>query len=214
MKFCVIIILSVVLFSCSEHSIEGMYQRKFETLDLKPNSTYSYVYRLEWVKARSEGNWKSINENTIVINSQYDVNNLPLKVTERTEAISESIFKLIPDGLDSFLRKNIQYELILDEQSLGRQTQEEIKVQRTTNPTSFKVIIYIDTNVLPFPPRDNVSTETYKIQTSQSNAFEVHIPLNADMFYYENISNDTLKIKGNKLHWASKGAPPYKRNGN
>jgi len=192
-----------------------MYQRKFETLDLKSNSTYSYVYRIEWVKGRSEGNWKSINENTIVISSQYDVNSLPLKVIEKTEGTDGiSIFKIIPDGLDSSLRKNVQYELILDGQSLGRQAQEEIKVQRTSNPTSFKLKIYIDTNILPFPPRDNVGTEAYKIQTSQSNTFEVHVPLNADMFYYENISNDTLKVTGDKLYWPSKGAPPYKRKRN
>jgi len=211
--YAVILLFSAFVFSCSKKSVEGLYQRKFETIDLKSNFTFSYVYRIEWVKKKSEGRWKNVGKNEVVISSQYDVDSLPVKVIERDGNIEgESIFKMIPEGIDSSLRKGLQYELFLNGQSYGRQKQGEIKVRKPSDLASVKIRIYVDKNILPFPPRDSVSTETYRVQSTQSNSFEVHLTLNADMFYYENISNDTLKVKGKKLYWASKGNPPYKKN--
>jgi hypothetical protein len=85
-QFVKILLLVVTVFFCScSPKIIGEYNDPYQELKLNPDSTYSYSYAFHYSIHNSTGQWehKVVNSKDIVVlNSDYDINQIPVKVKE------------------------------------------------------------------------------------------------------------------------------------
>jgi hypothetical protein len=210
-------LMILFMLSCSSSKtvqIDGFYYRMFHALELKTDSTFSYTYRLSEVESKAFGNWRSVDGNKIILNSQIDVENLPLNVKESKRNINDKVISLdIDENFSLDLIHNIEFEVIINKSLTIRSDSNIINVKRNPPINTIKINIYYIFKELPHvhTTRKYISTKEYNVSNSENNYFDISFPFWEDMFLYETIKHDTLEIKGDKLYWDSKGKPKFKR---
>lgn len=214
MRTLLIISVVLVLISCSKQSTVGIYQRKFETLALKADSTYEYRFKIENTLAASKGRWEAVKQGRIRLNSLYNMENLSLKVSELYSQDCKNLKIIIESVIDSIQvnKDNIEYGFVIN--GIERMKQKEAFL---TVPffkiESIKLNIYYTFNALPVTQvtRNVISTDTYKVKSSQANLFKLNFPFNIELFNSETVNNNILRQKGNKIYWREKGNTPFRK---
>ena len=216
-RFLSVALIGLIFSCCSQKTvITGTYVRKFETLKLNNDSTYQYMYRVEWPQSASKGTWEKVDEKVIELNSFYDLEKLPIEVSEGYDKTSKgsTVVKIHLEGsIDASLFKAIRFSLLLEGVEVIRQASPVLSIP-TEEFSSMKVVVSFVSDKLPIPYaiRKSVTSEEYKVKSVSSNTFDISIPFEAEMLYSETVKNHIIKLKGSKLYWLSKGKPYFKKN--
>lgn len=215
MRILVAVVFFSFLFSCSkEITVPGVYTRKFETLNLKRDSTYEYMYRVERPQLASKGTWKIIGEDKIEVNSFYNLNNLPVEVKESIDLRETYLFEIVPQGtFYSDMRHNIEFGIVINGKEIARMSNALIEVPVKEDIRTMEVNIYYVFNDLPVihVTRESLSTELYNVRSGQATVFKIKFPLESEMFYSETVEGDTIRVKRDKLFWLRKGDSYFKK---
>jgi len=215
MKTLVIIFLFFLLVSCSNKiMITGTYSRINETLELKSDSTFIYMYRIERPLSASKGIWRQVNENEIMLTSTYHLDNLPVEVIESRMQNENVQFKIEPkESFDPSLMHNLEFGVVIDGLEIVRKNDVLIEVPASRSCRTIRINIYYIFNDLPVihATRESLSTASYEVKSTAANFFRISFPLEPEMFYSETIEDDTIEVKSNKLYWPRKGRPYFKR---
>jgi len=197
-----IILLPTIFFS--NNYKETIYKTKdgFYELSLKSDSSFFVSYLCGFHLKYIRGYWKKNYNNEIILTSKYEnLKDIPISVEEikinDNDSITFNIISEIP--ADS----SIKTELILDTTSYLYN-----KLLRTSSKINFsdvRVRTYFNSEYsIREPLQNELISEIYKVKSTETNYFKINWDVKGEMFYYETIQNDTLKIKGKKLFWDDK----------
>ena len=201
MKLIYLIILALIVGACSSR-IGEIYLAPYSKLNLKPDSTFYYEYQLGWHYFYSEGKWQRLKDNIVLKGKYQDLNSIPVEVEEYYYKNQENtIFEIL---LRNTILKNdsktYQYAVKKGNGDSFYSSTNVININKSFREDSFQITISkSDSNQIPFNIRHIISTEKYIVQNKNSNYYKVIIPVDENVFNYDNLQCDTLKIKWNKL---------------
>jgi hypothetical protein len=172
-------------------------------LELNSNNTYTYKYQLGFKYSISEGTWKKSNNVLILNSSLNDLFRIPLTVEENiTSQTNFMKFEIInPLPIDTLC----SYIIILNDTIVIQDKYGEIDLSKKSSTISSIQVKYLCKEIVqtPYPLRNVLRSEIYKIKTTETNYFRIKWDINYDLMYYETMRNDTLCIKGNEIYWPS-----------
>jgi hypothetical protein len=147
-----LLLLIAIMVACSQKIVTGTYSRKFETLELRSDSSYSYLFRIVQPKYISKGSWKMIDDDQVVLNSYFVYEKLPLDVKENQLLMSDSIsISLRPQiDFDPEYMESFKFSLIADDKLIYKGADKSIRVPlQQKSLECLKVVIHLVNDSLP-----------------------------------------------------------------
>ena len=194
-----LLMLCSIIISCSANkNIAGnYYQKYFSFYRLKSDYTFTYQYLPVHMYRYSEGVWKIVDKNKIVLDSKIKNLDLPYKVIEKkTDGNTITIDLKIENGWPlKYYRCNI---------FVNNKPYRNIRCDSVSDIPIYAPIKSILLKILK--PREGfgnfsneLETKTYLPVIKNGAAFSFKIQFNDEYFSYEPINRDTIIVNKNNL---------------
>ena len=158
----------------------------------------------------ADGNWSKVDEKRVILNSRYDIRNLPIDVFESSLNVDDKQISIIPKG-DFFTTSshNLLFYVIINGQIEAIMKGDNIRdviLTNNQNVDSLQVEVFYDFFDYPLLTVTNkkLSSIVYIPENPAFNYFRIEFPLDVEMFFFKTIKADTLLIERNKLFWLDK----------
>jgi len=206
-KYIILIILNVIGFteSTGQELKDSFFKSKDSSQELYlGDSTFIFKYKFGmWRSACSKGTW-AIEQGQLILDSDFTSStNLPVRVTKSHNQNIDGIVinvKIDTTSECSFAEK-YKFNLVLDCQDTIRGKQNMVVKKKHS---SFFVQVFVDSvTYLPVPFINMLETESYSLNDSDYNQYDVYIPLGIYSFNYMPLTKERLKIKRKRLIWNS-----------
>ena len=212
MKKSILLVISfgaaLAMLSCNKKFHTGTYSYSvlnayYESFRLSSDSNFQYIFRSGWNNSNSNGTW-SKHGKEIILNSQYQRNNLPISVIAmHKENTEEYIFKFMKYYSQND-NSNIWQILIFNNKDSFKIKDSIMKIKYLGELTSFKVQIVTTEYSNDSIGMNNLFTENYMVKSRNENEFTLDYPFEWSMSYYRDFDNEELILKNKSMYWTFK----------
>lgn len=198
---CTYFIICLLLTSCKTYTGTYITKDGFESLVVKPDSTFTYEYKIGWNYQYSQGNW-SINglNNFIKLNSNKKEKWLGSSITEKInpdQKKGELLFD-IQCVVDTSNAYQFSINLLIDSVSVHKSNCGELITTNNNDFKWFQIALSTYPNINPVRSMDTLFTKKYYLKNRQTNYLEVNIKIDKDLFNYKILDDRFLYLNRRK----------------
>ena len=205
-----LIAISTALFAQKENNDSNYWTKHgFYHLTLRDNNTFLLTYRIGDHLRYTWGHLEKDGKEYHLKGSFNDLNSIPVQVKEVMLAENDSItFVLRTNTMPGYSLDKIQ--LLLDSVSFEI-SDKVLKVHRQYKFSEIRLRAYCDYSdidsgyiITPYELNDEVLSQEYRVNSNETNYFEIQWDIDGKIFNYEPIERLILKKKLNKLFWVQR----------
>ncbi|KAF0202753.1 MAG: hypothetical protein FD170_1602 [Bacteroidetes bacterium] len=202
--------ISTALFAQKENNDANYWAKHdFYHLSLRDDKTFFLEYFIGYHLRYTWGYWEKDGKEYHLKGSFNDLNSIPVQVKEVMLEENDSItFVLRTNAMPGYSLDKIQ--LLLDSVPFDI-SDKVLKVHSQYKFSEIRLRAYCDYSdidsgyiITPYVLNDEVLSEEYRVNSNETNYFEIQWDIDGKIFNYEPIERLILKEKLNKLFWVQR----------
>ncbi len=205
-------VLLFLLCSCSSGTaLEGNYSSNngYYNLQLNKDSTFTYQYKFQYSYEYSQGTWRHVGKNKIVLNSHFRNKDIPLRIQELSaDDFGKGNFFFININMPEDKRNYYRCMAFVNDSLYVDKSFDSIRYISIASPV--KSIFFKLSADVRIPARflDTLTTDKFLPKSDMENKSKIDIVFNDSLFNYKVFNGDIIRITKKRFKiLQSKGRP-------